>query len=72
MNASLDRFDAYGDYEYIDLDQHPKPIQYHKPLRYRPQGPEQPYVGRPQEPQRRVDYNRPVSTKLENFLILPQ
>lgn len=55
VENSIDRFDAYGDYEYIDVDQHPKPIQYHKPLRHRPAGPG-PYFQ--QEPQRRVDFNR--------------
>jgi len=57
---SIDRFDAYGDYEYIDVDRHPKPIGYHKPLRTRPEGPEphQSLLGRPRQPQRRVDYHR--------------
>jgi len=57
---SIDRFDAYGDYEYVDADQYPKPIQYHKPLRHRPDGPVPNYGSqrRPQQPQRRVDYNR--------------
>lgn len=60
IENSIDRFDAYGDYEYIDVDRHPKPIGYHKPLRTRPEGPEphQSLHGRPRQPQRRVDYHR--------------
>ena len=27
IENSIDRFDAYGDYEYIDVDQHPQQIQ---------------------------------------------
>ena len=61
---SIDRFDAYGDYEYIDVDRHPKPIGYHKPLRTRPEGPEphQSLLGRPRQPQRRVDYHRVIKS----------
>lgn len=61
---SIDRFDAYGDYEYVDADQYPKQIQYHKPLRHRPDGPEPHFANQhkrpPPQPQRRVDYNRRV------------
>ena len=31
IENSIDRFDAYGDYEYIDVEQHPQQqIQVHK------------------------------------------
>ena len=66
IENSIDRFDAYGDYEYIDVDRHPKPIGYHKPLRTRPEGPEPHqilhYGARPSQPQRRVDYHRVIKS----------
>lgn len=52
---SIDRLDAYGDYDYINVDQHPKPIQYHKPLQHRPVNHQ---FSRPPQaaPSRRVEY----------------
>ena len=56
-NFSLDRFDAYGDYEYIDIDRHPNPIQFHKPLPHRPQTLHQHHEHIPvAQPIRRLDY----------------
>jgi hypothetical protein len=55
VEHSIDRFDAYGEYDYIDVDQHPTHVQYHKPLRHRPGYQAQTARPRPVKPQRRVD-----------------
>lgn len=36
LKNSIDRFDAFGDYEYIDSDQYPKKVEFHQPLKKRP------------------------------------
>ena len=56
IENSIDRFDAYGDYDYIDVEQHPQKVQYHKPLQFRPQTLHQHHEQLPvPQPVRRVD-----------------
>lgn len=60
IENSIDRFDAYGDYDYIDVEQHPQKVQYHKPLQFRPQTLHQHHEQLPvPQPVRRVDNHHP-------------
>lgn len=61
IENSIDRFDAYGDYEYIDVEQHPQQqIQHHRPLQHRPQTLHQHHnQHQPNNNIRRVDHHHP-------------
>ncbi len=60
VENSIDRFDAYGDYDYIEKDEHPQVAEFHRPQQKRPWGNPLPRPRRPpppprNQPSRRVD-----------------